>query len=50
MNKTKLIWTQPEITDLSVKETKSGSTLADVPDGSPWQDGKGNWHIDIGKS
>lgn len=50
MNKTKLEWSEPEITDLCVKETQLGTKLADKPDGEPWQDGNKDWHIPFGKS
>ncbi|OOM09343.1 hypothetical protein [Clostridium saccharobutylicum] len=50
MNETKLIWVEPEIIDLSVKETKLGSHFSSTPDGAPWQDANGDWQEPHGKS
>lgn len=50
MNERKLKWNEPDITDLSVKETKAGSKYSSTPDGAPWQDGSGNWQEPHGKS
>lgn len=49
MNKTKLKWNKPEISDLSVKETEIGPNQAAEPDGAPWTDGK-HWYVEIGES
>ncbi len=46
----KVDWITPKLTDLSVKNTESGTKLSDTPDGIPWQDGNGYWHVDIGRS
>jgi len=50
MNETKLKWNEPEIMELSVKDTQLGGHYSSSPDGAPWQDSNGNWQEPHGRS
>lgn len=50
MNETKLKWSEPEVMDLSVKETKLGPNYCATQDGPSWHDSKGNYQEPHGKS
>lgn len=50
MNETKLKWSEPEVIDLSVKETKMGPYHSETMDGPAWHDSHGNYQEPHGQS